>query len=69
MSMPQPTDLSDEMLDMIHRAAGPLPASDRRLFYNTVATWLDQTVLPTPRTLADAIVHIQGQLLRPAVKA
>jgi hypothetical protein len=69
MSMPQPQDLSDEMLDMIHRAAGPIPPPDRRQFYNLVGTWLDSCVLVTPVNLREALRSAQSELLRAPARA
>jgi hypothetical protein len=67
--MPQPADLSDELLDMIHRAAGPIPTPDRKEFYNRIGSWLDSCVLVTPVTLREALRSAQSELLRAPVEA
>jgi hypothetical protein len=58
-------DLSDEMLDLVHRAAGPLDPGDRPAFYNQVLKRLNEVSGPlSPRIVTDLVQEVQRGLNR-----
>jgi hypothetical protein len=62
--------LSDEMLDLVHRGAGPVPLRDRARYYDRVAAELRKAPLLTNAAVVEAVRQAQREvLLRPPVEA
>jgi hypothetical protein len=61
--------LTNEMLERVHSGAAPVPARDRRRYYNLVTTRLNRCPLLTNAAVTEVILAAQRELLRPAAKA
>jgi hypothetical protein len=64
--MPQ---LTSEMLERVRDGAAPVPARDRRRYYDLVSASLRRRPLLTNAALTEVILAVQRELLRSPAKA
>jgi hypothetical protein len=61
--------LTNEMLELVHSGAGPIPLHDRSSYYDLIAAELRKSSLPTNAAIVEAVKQVQRELLRPPVEA